>query len=68
MSFTFSLLPTMTPAVESLQAVLFDNSNTAESLGVVILITTNTNVKCKGEEQKTYLRSIDISEPDKTHH
>lgn len=42
MSFTFSLLPTMTPAVERLQAVLFNNSNTAQSLGAVILFTTKT--------------------------
>lgn len=56
MSFTFSLLPTMTPAVESLQAVLFDNSNTAKSLGAVILFTTNTKfallLRVKGKSRR----------------
>lgn len=46
----------MTPAVESLQAVLFDNSNTAQSLGAVILSTTNTKfaslLRVKGKSRR----------------
>lgn len=68
MSFAFSLLPTMTPAVENLQAVLFDNSNTAQSLGAVILFTTNTkfalllSVKGKSRRHISFLTSVSLTE------